>query len=475
MSALRKFVQPDAFEQELFEPANYLRNYSGRAYCSILVKTEAGGFSQRSFPVDALHAVLSALTPEERAQDVWISQAEFWTKRRLAIHVSRVFLCFVDIDTYSKGIKGTPEQQLSMLQELCDQQGIPQPNLVVYSGRGLQAKWILESGLPSQALPRWSAVQRELCKKLEPLGADARALDVSRVLRLTQTVNTKSGNTVRVVHQDQSHYDFEQLCDDVLPYTREQIKAFREQSKARREQQEGSERKADIFILRPGPGEKPVHRGNDTTGLRQFRGSQLAWDRLNDLRILARLRADQNGAVPDGQRDTFIFLSACFLVQINLVAVKVENELEGLAREFAPHWKAKEIKACITSAMKRLKMYVTGEKVIFNGVAVDPRYRFRNETLVGAKWLNITEEEQKHLKTIISKKESLLRDALRARKQRAEQGIQTLAERREKEAERRIEAMKLREKGLTWAAIATQLGYKNAKAVQMTCCRSKSH
>lgn len=467
MSALRKY-QPSVEQQELFEPANYLRNYSGRAYCSLLVKTDAGGYSQRSFPVDSLHAVLSALTPEERLQDVWISQAEFWTKRRLAIHVSRVFLCFVDLDTYAAGIQATAEQQLSMLQAHCKSNGIPQPNLVVYSGRGLQAKWVLESGLPSQALPRWSAVQRELCKKLAPLGADARALDVSRVLRLTQTVNTKSGQAVRVLHHDQSNYDFEQLCSNVLPYSREQIREWREKAKERKEQVPA---KADVFILRPGPGEKPVHRGNDTSGLVQFRGSQLAWDRLRDLRVLAKLRADSNGAVPDGQRDTFLFLSACFLVQINLVATKVESELDGLAREYAPHWKAAQLKGCITSVMKRLKMMVKGEKVIFNGVAVDPRYRFRNETLISTKWLGVTEEEQKHMSTIIGKEEARKRAAERSRKQRAEQGAQTLAERKESVAERKNKAIQLREKGLTWSAIAKELGYSSAKSVQTVCSR----
>ena len=471
MSALRKYqYQPSAEQQELFEPANYLRDYSGRAYCSLLVKTDAGGYSQRSFPVDSLHAVLSELTPEQRLQDVWISQAEFWTKRRLAIHVSRIFLCFVDLDTYSAGIQVGAEQQLAMLQAHCKNNGIPQPNLVVYSGRGLQAKWVLESGLPSQALPRWSAVQRELCKKLAPLGADARALDVSRVLRLTQTVNTKSGQTVRVLHHDQSNYDFEQLCGNVLPYTREQIREWREQAKERKEQRPA---KADVFILRPGPGEKPVHRGNDTSGLVQFRGSQLAWDRLRDLRVLAKLRADSNGAVPDGQRDTFLFLSACFLVQINLVATKVENELDGLAREYAPHWKANQLKGCITSAMKRLKMMVKGEKVIFNGVAVDPRYRFRNETLISAKWLNVTEEEQKHLSTIISKEESKLRDAQRGARKRLEKGVQTLEQKKAATQDKRQKGLSMREQGATWKEVAEALGYSNGVTARIACTQAK--
>lgn len=109
--------------------------------------------------------------------------------------------------------------------------------------------------------------------------------------------------------------------------------------------------------------------------------------------------------------------------------------------------------------------------MIFNGVAVDPRYRFRNETLISTKWLGVTEEEQKHMSTIIGKEEARKRAAERSRKQRAEQGAQTLAERKESVAERKNHAIQLREKGLTWSAIAKELGYSSAKSVQTVCSR----
>ena len=51
----------------------------------------------------------------------------------------------------------------------CQEEGIPCPSILVFSDRGLQAKWFLDAALPRQALPRWNACQRYLVDRLAGL------------------------------------------------------------------------------------------------------------------------------------------------------------------------------------------------------------------------------------------------------------------------------------------------------------------
>ncbi|NYZ70404.1 replication protein, partial [Endozoicomonas sp. SM1973] len=116
----------------------------------------------------------------------------------------------------------SPEGLTWALIEFCQQEGLPPPSLVLFSGRGLYAKWILTTPVPRQALPRWNACQRELVNRLSEFGADTGAKDASRVLRIVNTVNSKSGERVRVVYVNGSmenplRYNFEELCETLLP------------------------------------------------------------------------------------------------------------------------------------------------------------------------------------------------------------------------------------------------------------------
>lgn len=400
-------------QAELFEPADYLQNGSGRAFFALLSAVPGSDRKrQQSFPVDSMHAVLAALGSAGPRLDTWISQAEFYAPTRRLVHLSKLGLLFTDLDTYKVGIDASPEKLTEQLLRFCESQKLPEPSIIVFSGRGLQAKWLLQTALPQAALPRWNALQDVLNARLAAFGADAKAMDASRVLRLVQTVNSKSGQIVRVMHHSGCRYDFDQLAKDLLPYARPAPAVDPRPA-------------ASVAILRPGPGES---REANTTGLRRFMGFQLAWDRLADLRKLAEMRSLAGGAVPDGQRDTFVFLAAVFLAQATVNAPRFYDELRVLGREFVPHWSDAQVRDSASSALARMHDYVAGKRVAFNGKEVDPRYRFKNETLVDARWLSISPEEERLMGTIMSATESKRRDALRAREKRAVAGAVTRAE-----------------------------------------------
>jgi len=108
---------------------------------------------------------------------------------------------FVDVD--SDRLAGmTAGQAIGAAYDLQERGEIPPVSLYFRSGRGVWLFWFLKNGErndgptdgPVRAWPdkvsRWNRVQRKLLVKTARLGADANALDVSRVSRVPGSVNT---------------------------------------------------------------------------------------------------------------------------------------------------------------------------------------------------------------------------------------------------------------------------------------------
>ena len=77
---------------------------------------------------------------------------------------------------------------------------IPRPNLIIDSGRGLALIWNIEK-VPHMALPLWKAVQEYLYSQLKEFGADRKALDATRILRVAGSINSKSGTRVTILEK----------------------------------------------------------------------------------------------------------------------------------------------------------------------------------------------------------------------------------------------------------------------------------
>ena len=369
---------------------------------------------QRAYPLGEMPKVIEALDQE---RDTWISQAEFLQPNRRVVYLLRLNLCFVDLDTYKTHWRGVaPELLCRRVWGYCLDEGIPPPSLALYSGRGLQVKWLLESALPRAALPRWNAVQKQLVALLAPFGADPGARDASRLLRLVDTVNTRSGERVRVLwvnehHGEVQHYNFEYLTQTLLPLGRE---ALHERQVGRR--------------LRVIPGQK-------TGNLRVFSGRQLAWDRLEDLRTLAKLRGWTEQGVPHGYRSKYIHWCLNFLLLSGAVhASQLFQEAQALVREVCPDFN-KDVRSVLSTLYRKAQAYEAGEKIEFGGKAYPPLYTPRNSTL--HELFEIQEAEVAHLKTIITAQAATERDRQRKRKEVNRAIYLESAEQRRVEAQRR--------------------------------------
>jgi hypothetical protein len=411
-----------------------------------------------------------ALLRVNRSQDTWISQNEFFKPNRQVVNLWRLTVLFVDLDTYKvPDIANMPEQwQVEKLLRHCQAAGIPQPTLVVHSGRGLQVKWVLSQPIPRRALPRWKAVQDELCRLLLPLGADLNARDASRVLRVVETVNSKSQTRAHVVFWSKTDgpgtsrhdngavlYDFEALAASVLPMLRTHLQArekLRDEQRETWKQEKAARvaRIAELTVISGGRDPNKKSNGN----LLPFLRSQLAWDRIADIRKLAELRGRSSG-FPTGERNLPLFLCACFLADAQL-AQDIESELVELAGEFAPTWSAGEVKSCASAVYARAQAAARGEKVVFGDLEVDPRYKWRNTTLIER--LCITPSEEREMTTIISKSEKRHRDVARKAQVRLDAGCVPRAQWLDSVEQHRASARLLRAQGASYRRIAAELG-----------------
>lgn len=434
-------------------------------------RTRAGFFSllvdsrgekrQSSHRLADMPKVLDLL---DKKRDAWMSQAEFIRPNRRVVNLLRLGLLFADLDTYRvPALAGrTPEALAASVLYFCGEEGLPSPSVLIYSGRGIQAKWLLDGTIPRQALPRWNACQRYLVDRLAHVGADPMAKDASRVLRTVETVNSKSREVCRVVHVQSGadgepiRYNFEYLAEALLPTARWTIE------QQRQEQAEQRERRATKkpFLLVP---------GGKADNLRGFSGRQLAWDRLEDLRKLAELR----GGVSEGSRMQHLFWRLNFLLLSGATNSKqMYHEAAALARELDPQWnsRSKELMTLFSKA----KAYEAGEKISFGGKDYAPLYTPRNDTLINL--FGITTDEQRQLKTIVSQAEAAERHRKREECRRRASGAVDREAYLEAANSKQAKAQSLRREGLSVRAIAKQMAvsvmavsrYINAPASQCT-------
>ncbi|MFG0858857.1 replication protein [Pseudomonas sp. CJQ_13] len=442
-------ILPGDSQFELFDALDEAQLYhpfeDRHGFFSLLFATETKGKKiQKSYPLTDMAQVLSLV---DYTRDTWISQAEFTVPNRRVVNLARVGLLFVDLDTYKSDLMKDRSiaGQIQTLHFWCSDNNIPLPSLVVFSGRGLQAKWFFEKTLPSAALPRWNACQKALVAALEPLGADRAARDASRVLRLVESVHSVSGQRVEVVDVQGSasspvRYDFEQLAEQLLPYTRDQIKRERGARAAKLEQKQ---QRLQLAIDNP---RAEIFKG--------YNCRALAWHRLNDLRKLGDLRGgwvDSNGA---SMRTLSLHWQLNFLCLSGTVNPSTFHfEARELAKQLDPTW-AFAVDELGTLRAKALD-YASGKTVEFAGRKWPALYTPKNQTLIDI--FGITDAEQRQLKTIITPALATERDTERQRVKRRAAGMQERSEYLAAISDRKAKARALKAEGVPVAEIARRL------------------
>ncbi|MBU2719355.1 replication protein [Acidithiobacillus ferridurans] len=300
---------------------------------------------------------------------------------------------------------------------------LPGPNMVVWSGTGMHLYWLLEP-LPPKCLPVWQRCQDALIRALKPLGADSAAKDCTRLLRVVGTRNR--GEEVQGLVLDGHRWALRQIAFEIL----------------------GTEgkKKAEVRDI----------RARRTSPDKAIQGSIYARWHLVFQDLLA-ISSHYGHSIPEGYRDKWLFLSGVALSWFT-DAEGIEDEIIGLAHKHTDLAQP-EIRQAMQPTLKRAMLAASGHKVEWQGQKIDPRYRFRRQTLYD--WIGdlIPASLLPKMRAIIPDDEADRRDKARNRATEGRyatnytgQGVRASNE------EKRATARLLRAQGYTYRAIAAELG-----------------
>lgn len=393
----------------------------------------------------AIDEAMRLLKQDNRA-DIYVSQAAFGRWRSIS-DLTAIGACYADLDYHTRARwRGKePSDVAAAVVGLLEEASMPHPSYILSTGRGLVCVWLTEL-LPRSVLARWNAVQKHLGMVLEPFGADKRALDAARVFRLVGSENSRADwdrRTVGMVWcqgspEAPARHVFSTLADEVLPVTQAELVSLRA---------ERARRKAE---------------GNDKTGPVVHLSAASYWETvLTDLQRLRAFRCPE-GALPEGQRDAWLFVAGISMSWISPPDV-LGREIIALAHE-AAGWRTTETTSRMSAVIKPARRAAAGQMVTFGGHEVDSRYRMKASTII--EWLRIdpTEQRAADLRVLVDedrKKELAVERMERSRRRR---GVKDRQKQQATRLEMGRKAMYLRSsQGMTRDELAAHFGVSSGQ------------
>lgn len=132
--------------------------------------------------------IVDALEEYTGKKDTFISVNTTFNGKRLTSNTRQLRALYIDLDHKEYCFNDLVYRTWDLVNE----GKIPEPTMVVASGRGAHIYWRIEHA-PYQAIATWQELEDYLCYQLKDLGADKKAVDAARVLRLPDTINSRNG------------------------------------------------------------------------------------------------------------------------------------------------------------------------------------------------------------------------------------------------------------------------------------------
>lgn len=294
-------------------------------------------------------------------ENTYLSLNTFYKTYRRIENLKELNCIHMDLDTYKTKFSKT--QILMNLDNNYFGKIIPIPNLIIDSGRGLYLIWLIEP-VPYKALPLWKAVEEYIYSQLKEFGADRMALDPTRVLRVPGSINSKSNTMVKTLETNEYIHKLREIQTEYLP---------------------------DIPKHEKNKSSAPKKKGRPKKVVYMFNERSLCLARITDLVKLCELRNYDL----EGEREMILFLYRYYLNYFFEDEKKALDDTLELNGMFIKPLPTKEATKATESAEKVYK-----EK--------NKDYKYKNETII--ELLQITEDEEKYMTTIISKEEYKRRD-----------------------------------------------------------------
>lgn len=338
-------------------------------------------------------------------KDVYISQNTFNNRSRRLIHLKELKALYIDIDCYKVNLSKEAVKYF-LENDLYGQ--IPVPNMLIDSGRGLYYIIFLENTV-AEDLPKWQLIEKYLYEKLKDLGADNKALDATRVLRVVGSTNSKNNELVRVIDT----YDYQYTLDEIIEnYIPEVIEDRKEKQKPEGVRKKGRKKKfVSLFNL-----------------------YNLYYTRFKDIKKLVEIRNYEM----TGYREITLFLIRYFL--------NVYHGDDDLVME-----EVIEINNSFTEPLEINEVFNATRSGAIG--ATESVYKYSNDKLI--KLLDITPSEQKEMATIIGKSEKYYRNNKNRRDNRRDEN--GLTQRESSKLNNENEILELKRKKYTLKQISEKL------------------
>lgn len=363
--------------------------------------------------------------------DIYVTPNTTYLPVRQAKNIRQFRALFIDLDICELGY-GKAET-VYMVWDLVNDGKIPKPTMVVDSGRGVHLYWRIEHA-PFGAWYTWQELEDYLYYNLRSLGADKKATDSVRILRVPTTVNSKNDCECKVIYiDDDLTYSMYKLREEYLNY-------------------KPSSQQLEIFDTKPEKSKKIISN-------KFFNSYSLHLNRALDVEDLCRFRKYDMKGCRNAVLHCYAYWTGITLRDDEDLASAVHS----LNNAFLEPLKRSEVEAiirCVPKAIDKFIEYEQGirsgeRKRVTKGMRDKGGYWYKNETLIDLFQISREEEKKLKLRTIISTEEKYDRNNNRRReKRRNENGLTS----REQSKEDLISKVKeLKSQGLKQKEVAEKL------------------
>lgn len=354
----------------------------------------------------SLSKLKETLTDLKDVVDVYATVNQFTFTRKLE-NLIYTTMFYSDLDIYHTGFKDiSKEDFIEKVLNYCFENKIPEPNLMIYSGNGFYLKWLFSEKCNKYefTLDKYKIAQKAINQLFQFLGADSKALDASRVLRLPGSINSKTGKKCEVIYFNDERKSAQDLFEAFSHfYTPEPAKPLKSRSK---------KVVADETVNQEKPLKQKlllVKRDSSKAPKKTLSGPILAKARYDDLKKLIEIR---NNNI-ENSRMSFLFWLLNFkalcgstnFVDFESDAYEIAEKLNFKKNE----WSFDELSTLENKVKKHNDGYKKVVKQNDEYFKLSNLYTPKNQTLIDI--FQITDEEQKKLKTIISTSEKNSRRA----------------------------------------------------------------
>ena len=375
---------------------------------------------------------IKEITQEFNGQEnVYITPNTIYVPFRRVENIRQFRALFLDFDNI-----GEDKHYVSYnIFELAAQDVIPMPTMIVDSGRGLHVYWRIKNA-PYGALYSWQEIEDMLYHRLKHLGADRQATDATRLLRLPNTINSKSNSECNVL-----------WIDDKTEYSMYDLK--------------------DKYIKVKKKPKTSTKTTNKVIANAFFNSYSLHMDRATDLITLCELRKYK----VEGHRNMLLHCYAYWIGIYVRSKEELADSVNNLNNKFKPPLKQTEVNAilrCVPKAIDKFIAYEQGirngeDKRVSKGMKDKAGYWYKNETLIER--LGITVEEQRHLKTIIGTRVKY--DRKNEKRNKARRNENGLTPKQQELQDLKVKILELKEQGLNNTQIAKQLNIDRKKVSRL--------